>query len=216
MDAKQLKGRLRRKIIMHMLFQIGGAVVIVGALFKILHLEIGPITGGVVLGLGLGTEAIIFLVGGLMLDDAREEHAAFVEHQTEGSGHGAKSSNDEEGLSSKIDSILQEAKLDVGLVNGLTQSIKNLEESAKALSPAAEAVSSSQNYSDQLSKAAAQLESLNDMYSSQVANAGSQSAHNEQVAENAERLKAQMESLSANLASLNQVYGGMLSAMNKN
>ena len=55
MDAKQLKGRLRRKIIMHMLFQIGGAVVIVGALFKILHLEIGPITGGVVLGLGLGT-----------------------------------------------------------------------------------------------------------------------------------------------------------------
>ena len=57
MDAKQLKGRLRRKIIMHMLFQIGGAVVIVGALFKILHLEIGPITGGVVLGLGLGTEA---------------------------------------------------------------------------------------------------------------------------------------------------------------
>ena len=54
------------------------------------------------------------------------------------------------------------------------------------------------------------------MYSSQVANAGSQSAYNEQVAENAERLKAQMESLSANLASLNQVYGGMLSAMNKN
>ena len=53
MDAKQLKGRLRRKIIMHMLFQIGGAVVIVGALFKILHLEIGPITGGVVLGLSL-------------------------------------------------------------------------------------------------------------------------------------------------------------------
>ena len=216
MDAKQLKGRLRRKIIMHMLFQIGGAVVIVGALFKILHLEIGPITGGVVLGLGLGTDAIIFLFGGLMLDDAREEHAAFVEHQMEGSGHGAKSSNDEEGLSSKIDSILQEAKLDVGLVNGLTQSIKNLEGSAKALSPAVEAVSSSQNYSDQLSKAAAQLESLNDMYSSQVASAGSQSAYNEQVAENAERLKAQMESLSANLASLNQVYGGMLSAMNKN
>tara|TARA_B100000767_G_C19778063_1_gene543904 strand:- start:7622 stop:8272 length:651 start_codon:yes stop_codon:yes gene_type:complete len=216
MDAKQLKGRLRRKIIMHMLFQIGGAVVIVGALFKILHLEIGPITGGVVLGLGLGTEAIIFLVGGLMLDDAKEEHAAFVEHQMEGSDHGKKSSNDEEGLSSKIDSILQEAKLDVGLVNGLTQSIKNLEDSAKALSPAAEAVSSSQNYSDQLSKAATQLESLNEMYTSQAANAGSQSAYNEQVAENAERLKAQMESLSANLASLNQVYGGMLSAMNKN
>ena len=37
---------------MHMLFGLGGAVVIIGALFKILHLEIGPITGGLVLGLG--------------------------------------------------------------------------------------------------------------------------------------------------------------------
>ena len=216
MDAKQLKGRLRRKIIMHMLFQIGGAVVIVGALFKILHLEIGPITGGVVLGLGLGTEAIIFLVGGLMLDDAREEHTAFVEHQEEKSGHGKPSGNTDEGLSSKIDGILQEAKLDVSLVNGLTQSIKNLEASAKALTPAADAVSSSQNYSEQLSKAAVQLETLNELYSAQVASSGSQTVYNEQVAENAERLKAQMEALSANLASLNQVYGGMLSAMNKN
>ena len=216
MDAKQLKGRLRRKIIMHMLFQIGGAVVIVGALFKILHLEIGPITGGVVLGLGLGTEAIIFLVGGLMLDDAREEHAAYVEHQTEGSSHGKSSSQSEEGLSGKIDAILQEAKLDVNLVDGLTTSIKNLEASAKALTPAADAISSSSNYSDQLAKAAAQLEALNQLYSSQVADANSQTSYNEQVAENTQQFKAQMEAMSANLASLNQVYGGMLSAMNKN
>ena len=108
MDAQKLKGRLRRKIIMHMLFQIGGAVVIVGALFKILHLEIGPITGGVVLGLGLGTEAIIFLVGGLMLDDVREEHDAYVEHHS-GDGHTAEGPKGE-GLSSKIDELLQEAK----------------------------------------------------------------------------------------------------------
>ena len=218
MDAKQLKGRLRRKIIMHMLLQIGGAVVSVGAVFKILHLERGPITGGVVLGLGLGTEAIIFLVGGLMLDDAREEHTAFVEHQEEksGHGHGAKASASEEGLSGKIDAILQEAKLDVNLVDGLTTSIKNLEASAKALAPAADAISSSNNYSDQLAKAATQLESLNQLYSSQVADANSQTSYNEQVAENTQQFKAQMEAMSANLASLNQVYGGMLSAMNKN
>jgi gliding motility-associated protein GldL len=216
MDAKQLKGRLRRKIIMHMLFQIGGAVVIVGALFKILHLEIGPITGGVVLGLGLGTEAIIFLVGGLMLDDAREEHAAYVEHQEEKTGHAPKSSGSEEGLSGKIDAILQEAKLDVNLVGGLTKSIKNLEASAAALTPAVDAVSTSKNYSEQMSKAASQLEELNQLYSAQVADAGSQTSNNAQLTENAKQLQAQMEAMSANLASLNQVYGGMLSAMNKN
>ena len=214
MDAKQLKGRLRRKIIMHMLFQIGGADVIVGALFKILHLEIGPITGGVVLGLGLGTEAIIFLVGGLMLDDVREEHAAYEEHHA-GEGH-SSAGNDNEGLSSKIDELLQEAKMDVSLISGLTKSIQNLESSARALSPAAEAASSSQSYAEQLNKASVQLASLNELYAAQVQSAGSHGAYNDQVAQNAERLKAQMEALSDNLATLNQVYGGMLSAMNKN
>jgi gliding motility-associated protein GldL len=214
MDAKQLKGRLRRKIIMHMLFQIGGAVVIVGALFKILHLEIGPITGGVVLGLGLGTEAIIFLVGGLMLDDVREEQDEYVSKHSGGTSKsdGAK----EESLSGKIDDILKEAKLDVSLVGNLTKSIQSLEASARALSPVAEAASSSQSYADQLNKAAVQLASLNELYQAQVQSAGSHGSYNDQVAQNAERLKAQMEALSDNLATLNQVYGGMLSAMNKN
>ena len=106
MDAQKLKGRLRRKIIMHMLFQIGGAVVIVGALFKILHLEIGPITGGVVLGLGLGTEAIIFLVGGLMLDDVREEQEYVSKHAGDGHSFQRKMKD-----YSKIDGLLQEAKM---------------------------------------------------------------------------------------------------------
>ena len=213
MDAKQLKGRLRRKIIMHMLFQIGGAVVILGALFKILHLEIGPITGGVVLGLGLGTEAISFFVGGIMLDDVKEEQDEYVsKHSGGSSGSGSK----DEGLSSKIDTILREAKLDVGLVSGLTKSIKNLENTASALSPASDAAASSQNYAEELNKAAGQLQSLNQLYASQVKNAGQHNNYNEQVAENAELQRSQMQSLSENLASLNQVYRGMLSAMNKN
>ena len=215
MNAKQLKGRFIRKVMMHMLFQIGGAVVIIGALFKILHLEIGPLTGGVVLGLGLGTEAIIFLIGGLMLDDVREEQAEYEAHLSGEGGH-SSSGGSEEGLSSKIDSILKEAKLDVSLVNGLTKSIKNLEASAEALSPAAEAVSSSQSYSEQLSNATKQLEALSALYKSQTNDANAQSTYNKQVAENAEQLKSQMESLSTNLASLNQVYKGMLTAMNKN
>tara|TARA_B100001996_G_C18573605_1_gene559415 strand:+ start:352 stop:996 length:645 start_codon:yes stop_codon:yes gene_type:complete len=214
MDAKKLRGRYIRKVMMHMLFQIGGSVVIIGALFKILHLEIGPLTGGVVLGLGLGTEAIIFLMGGLMLDDVREEQAEYEAHLS-GGGHSSEGSK-EEGLSSKIDSLLREAKLDVNLVNGLTRSIKNLEASAQSLSPAAEAVGSSQNYSEQLEKAAGQLEKLNSMYSQQAKEAGTHSSYNKQVAENAEQLKMQMESLSTNLASINEVYKGMLSAMNKN
>ena len=78
MNDKALNKRLRSKIAIHMLFGLGGAVVIIGALFKILHLEIGPITGGLVLGLGLGTEALIFTVSALNTGEIKEEHQDFV------------------------------------------------------------------------------------------------------------------------------------------
>ena len=204
MTDKALNKRLRSKVAMHMLFGLGGAVVIIGALFKILHLEIGPITGGLVLGLGLGTEALIFTVAALNTGEIKEEHQDFVK-KLKGSGSAPSSSTGDGGLSSKIDALMAEAKLDVNLMNSLAKSIKNLESSAKALSPASEAASASQNYSQELAKAASQLEQLNANYQKQIS-----------VNQNADQLRKQMESVSANLAALNNVYGGMLNAMSKN
>ena len=54
------------------------------------------------------------------------------------------------------------------------------------------------------------------VYSEQVQSAGNNTQFNQQVADNAEKLRVQMDALSSNLASLNQVYDGMLNAMNKN
>ena len=214
MDDKALNKRLRSKVAMHMLFGLGGAVVIIGALFKILHLEIGPITGGLVLGIGLGTEALIFTVSALNTGEIKEEHDDFVK---KAKGGGAKSSagSGNEGLSSKIDAIMKEAKLDVGLMNNLTSSIKKLESSAKALEPASTAISASTQYSEQLDKAASQLDELNKLYASQVKATQSRSDLRDKMQADVDQLKKQMESLSANLASLNDVYGGMLSAMKK-
>tara|TARA_A100001011_G_scaffold162951_1_gene171410 strand:- start:8487 stop:9131 length:645 start_codon:yes stop_codon:yes gene_type:complete len=213
MTDKALNKRLRSKVAMHMLFGLGGAVVIIGALFKILHLEIGPITGGLVLGLGLGTEALIFTVAALNTGEIKEEHSDYVK-KVKGAGP-TKTSGGGDGLSSKIDAIMQEAKLDVNLMNSLTKSIKGLENSAKALSPASEAISASQNYSQELAKAASQLEQLNANYQEQVSNAKGNSELKEKINEDAQQLRAQMESLSSNLAALNNVYGGMLNAMSK-
>jgi uncharacterized phage infection (PIP) family protein YhgE len=214
MTDKALNKRLRSKVAMHMLFGLGGAVVIVGALFKILHLEIGPITGGLVLGLGLGTEALIFTVSALNTGEIKEEHQDYVK-KVKGAPKKSSSGGGEEGLSSKIDALMQEAKLDVSLMNSLASSIKDLENSAKALSPASEAVSASQNYSQELAKAATQLEQLNANYQKQIQDAQGNAEFNDKVNQNAEQLRAQMESLSANLAALNNVYGGMLNAMTK-
>lgn len=214
MTDKALNKRLRGKVMMHMLFGLGGAVVIIGALFKILHLEIGPITGGLVLGLGLGTEALIFTVSALNTGEIKEEHQDYVK-KVKGAPKKSSSGGGEEGLSSKIDALMQEAKLDVSLMNSLASSIKDLENSAKALSPASEAVSASQNYSQELAKASIQLEQLNANYQKQIQDAQGNAEFNDKVNQNAEQLRAQMESLSANLAALNNVYGGMLNAMTK-
>lgn len=47
---------------LHFATSVGAAIVIVGALFKILHL--GGIWGSIMIGVGLGVEAFLFLLGG--------------------------------------------------------------------------------------------------------------------------------------------------------
>jgi membrane protein YdbS with pleckstrin-like domain len=60
------------------------------------------------------------------------------------------------------------------------------------------------------------MESLNSLYKVQMESASRQATINEESVVNAEKLKEQMSSLASNLSSLNGVYGGMLTAMNKN
>ena len=107
MDDKALNKRLRSKVAMHMLFGLGGAVVIIGALFKILHLEIGPITGGLVLGIGLGTEALIFTVSAFNTGEIKEEHEDFVKKAKGSSPSKSSGGSGDQGLSSKIDEFLK-------------------------------------------------------------------------------------------------------------
>ena len=64
-----------------------------------------------------------------------------------------------------------------------------------------------------MNKAAGQLETLNGLYLVQVQSAERNAKINDEVAENNLKLKDQMQSLTSNLSTLNNVYGGMLSAM---
>jgi gliding motility-associated protein GldL len=124
---------------------------------------------------------------------------------------------DAEGLlSKKLDNLLKEAKIDGELMASLGNSIKNFEGAAKSISPTVDSMSAQKKYSEELSLAAAQMESLNSLYKVQMESANRQAAINEEAVENAMKLKEQMASLASNLSSLNGVYGGMLSAMNKN
>lgn len=206
---------VRKKKMMNMAYGLGASVVIIGALFKILHFSIGPLTGGVMLTIGLVTEALVFAISAFEPVDEDLDWSLVYPELAGGEGVdriGGKS-DAESLLSEKLDNMLAEANLDSEKMSRLATSIQNFAGAAENIAPAADSVAATSKYSEQLSLAAANMESLNSLYQVQYESAAKQSQLSEAVAENTERLKDQMESLATNLSSLNGVYGGMLSAM---
>ena len=166
---------------MNFAYGMGAAIVIIGALMKITHWEIGPLTGNLMLAIGLITEAIIFALSAF---DAPDEGYAWekVWPELRDDDVVAGPPTTPQGLlTKKLDAMLAEAKVDVSLMTSLSSSIKDFEASAKSGASSA----------SELAKI------------------------NKEFADNAVQLQKQMQSLADNLESLNSVYGGVLSAMNK-
>lgn len=202
-----------------MAYGLGASIVILGALFKILHWELGPLNGGLLLAIGLITEAIIFAISAFEpVDDDLDWSLVYPELAGGIGADRKKQPEDAQGLlSKKLDEMLKDARIDSELMNSLTTSIRTFEGAAKDMVPTTEAINSTKKYSQEMTLAAAQMESLNSLYKVQVESTSRQTEVNDQVAENATQLKQQMEMMANNLSSLNGVYGGMLSAMsNKN
>ncbi|RDK89125.1 type IX secretion system motor protein PorL/GldL [Marinirhabdus gelatinilytica] len=206
------------KKLFNMAYGLGASIVILGALFKILHWELGPLNGGLLLAIGLITEAIIFAISAFEPVDDDLDWSLVYPELAGGQSKGKKEEpKDAEGmLSKKLDNMLKEARIDGELMASLGNSIRNFEGAAKGIAPTADAMASTKKYSEEMALAAAQMDSLNSLYKVQIESTSRQTEANEQVAQNAEQLKAQMENLASNLSSLNGVYGGMLSAMNRN
>jgi gliding motility-associated protein GldL len=198
------------KKIFNMAYGIGAAIVILGALFKIQHISIGPLTGGLMLTIGMAVEALVFAVSAFEpIEDDLDWTKVYPElGDADEEGTGTQGM-----LSQKLDNLLKEAQVDTELMTNLGNSIKSFHTAAEGLSVASESISSTAKYNDQVELAATQMESLNGLYQVQMENSNKQSELNNSMIENSERLKEQMESLASNLSSLNGVYGGMLSAM---
>ncbi len=206
---------LLSKKAMNFAYGMGAAVVIIGALFKLMH---WPFASPMLI-IGLGTEAFIF---GLSAFDTPEKDLDWslvypeLDNGT-ATARKPKAENPAEAqglLSQKLDAMLKDAKIDGELMSSLGNSIKNFESAAKSIAPTAESMASTKKYSEELTMAAAQMESLNSLYKIQLQSASRSAQINEEVLENNMKLKEQMHSLTSNLSSLNNVYGGMLSAMN--
>ncbi|MNK01384.1 hypothetical protein D3C87_191820 [compost metagenome] len=202
------------KKVMNFAYGMGAAVVIIGALFKLMHWP----GASPMLIIGLGVEALIF---GLSAFDPVDKELDWSLVYPELAGGDAKKKDakkenpaEAQGLlSQKLDNLLKEAKIDGDLMASLGNSIKNFESAAKGIAPTVDSISSQKKYSEEMSMAAAQMESLNSLYKVQLESASRNAEANSQIADNAAKLKDQMQTMTQNIASLNNVYGGMLSAM---
>lgn len=202
------------KKVMNFAYGMGAAVVIIGALFKIQHW-----TGAsLMLIVGLSVEAFIFALSAFDPVDKELDWSLVYPELAGGDAKKkeVKKENPAEAqglLSQKLDNLLKEAKIDGALMESLGNSIKNFESAAKGIAPTVDSISSQKKYSEEMSMAAAQMESLNSLYKVQLESASRNAEANKEIADNAAKLKQEMQNMTQNIASLNNVYGGMLSAM---
>ena len=208
-------GSKKWKSFMAKLYGIGAAVVIVGAMFKIMHWP----GAGIMLVAGLSTEAVIFFFSAfeplhedpnwelvypelaLAHDEEFDVHAYISEKGVSGAiGGGSGSSST--GITEQFDNLLEEAKIDAELLNRLGDGIRSLSENAEGLKAVSGAAAATDNYVASLEEASGQVKTLSTTYERASESILGLTAGTEEGASFGE----QIQKVSTNLSALNSVY----------
>ena len=183
------------KNIMKYVYGLGAAVVIVGALFKIMHWP----GSGILLTVGLLTEAGIFILS-VMEPVAEDVHWELVYPEL---AMGAEGDHEEEKtVTEELTNMLEEANIDQSLIDKLGDGMRNLGENAAKLSSSTSAMTATDSYVSSLEDASQNVSMLSDAYSrasDKIADLTETAGENESVGE-------QMGKVSKNLSALNNVY----------
>tara|TARA_R110002096_G_scaffold276109_3_gene470045 strand:+ start:107062 stop:107730 length:669 start_codon:yes stop_codon:yes gene_type:complete len=209
------------KNFMAKLYGIGAAIVILGAMFKILHLP----GADPMLVVGLTTEAVIFLFSAF--EKPHEEYDWSLVYPElagmEDPDEAMIKSGNQLSPTQELDKMLEEAKIDGELIESLGTGLRNFGEAANKLNNTVDAAAATSEYGEQLSLASKNMESLNALYAVQLESSANHMEVQNNIMENlnssiesSEKLAGEVSSLASNMAQLNSVYGGMLSAMNMN
>ncbi len=213
------------KNFMAKLYGWGAAVVILGAMFKILHLP----GADVMLVVGLTTEAVIFFFSAF--EKPHEEvdwslvypELAGMEDPDAKHKHGASRPNSQLTVTQELDHMLEAAKIDGELIDSLSTGLRKFGDAASKLGETSEAAQATNEYASQVAMASKNMESLNALYAVQLeASANHMEVQNNLIGklsgsiQTSERLGSEVTDLVKNISNLNAVYGGMLAAMNGN
>ena len=192
------------KLFMSKLYGFGAAIVIVGAMFKIMHWP----GAGAMLVVGLSTEALIFIFSAF--EPIHEDPNWELVYPELGLGHSdeldhdalSTSKKDEGGITDHLDKMLEEAKIDGELIERLGDGMRALGDNAEQLKGVTTAAAATDSYVSSLQAASDKVSTLSDAYeqaSVSISGMTSDAAEGESFGE-------QMQKVSQNLAALNNVY----------
>ncbi|MDR1793166.1 MAG: gliding motility protein GldL [Bacteroidales bacterium] len=148
------------KNFMSKLYGIGAAVVIMGALFKIMHFP----GAGVMLMAGMGTESIIFFFSAFEPLHKEFNWALVYPQLAMGLEDDPKKKVPQGTVTQQLDQALAEAKIGPELLESLAVGMRNLGENAKQLSGMSDAVAATDGYINNVSKASESVKNLSATY----------------------------------------------------
>ena len=188
------------KKILHIVASGGASVVIVGALFKIMHWP----GSAVMLTTGLLIEALIFLL--YAFDIPHEEYdwsLAYPELAHMDLHHEEEKHEDEHGsVTQQLDNMLEQAKIGPELIESLGNSMRSLSDNAGKIADVSNAHLATSEYVDSVKSAAKNVNSLSDTYTKAAESLTGLSLSNEASTNVGE----QLNKVSKNLSALNASY----------
>jgi gliding motility-associated protein GldL len=180
---------------------LGASVVILGALFKIMHWD----GAGPMLIIGLGTEAVLFAMFAFAPqphDPAWERVYPELDDEVWAKmGKGGKPAAAGNGAAT-LDQMLSTAKIDQGMIDRLGKGFTGLADSVSKMGDIANASVATKEYAANVSSASKSLSEMNKSYAATVSAMGEMS----NAANDAKQYHAQVQAITKNLGSLNAVY----------
>lgn len=198
------------KRISQFLYSWGAAIVILGALFKLTHFSLGPLTGESMLWVGLLTEAFIFFISGFETPH-KEYDWSLVYPELVGmeAGVGKRKQINADGFS-QLNELFASANIDSGVMEKLGTGINKLESTASKLNDMSDAAIATNNYVRSMNTATDAVKSLAENHDLNLESYRKMSeAFNASISKMEEKsgeCNMQMSTFNKNLSSLNSMY----------
>lgn len=192
------------KTIMPKVYGIGAAVVIVGALFKILHWS----GANEMLTIGLLVEAAIFFLSAFEPHENELDWSKVypeLSEEYDGPMAAPRIANKKPGggsVSQDLDKMLEKGKVGPELIESLGKGMRNMAESASKMSNLSDAAVATNDYAKNVSSASKSLLEMNKSYAT-TAGAMTEMAN---ASKDAKEYHTQIQEVTKNLGALNAVY----------